>query len=106
MGRTPRRGSLSMCSESVIQTLGRWGLAPRRIGYDLVKEINKDAKASEAEAFDTLMAQNKALAQQINLLSSKLGTMQLAAANTQIGLYDLCGIQGHSSEVCAAILEQ
>ncbi|MED6185981.1 hypothetical protein PIB30_062382 [Stylosanthes scabra] len=60
----------------------------------------------EAEAIDTLMAQNKALAQQINLLNSKLGTMQLAAANTQIGTCDLCRIQGHSSESCAAILEQ
>ncbi|MED6154603.1 hypothetical protein PIB30_114122, partial [Stylosanthes scabra] len=59
----------------------------------------------EAEAIDTLMAQNKALAQQINFLNSKLGTMQLAAANTQIGPCDLCGIQGHSSEACAAILE-
>ncbi|MED6222072.1 hypothetical protein PIB30_060913 [Stylosanthes scabra] len=52
------------------------------------------------------MAQNKALAQQINLLNSKLGTMQLAAANTQIGPCDLRGIQGHSSETCTAILEQ
>ncbi|MED6122874.1 hypothetical protein PIB30_043972 [Stylosanthes scabra] len=32
--------------------------------------------------------------------------MQLVAANTQIGPCDLCGIQGHSSEACAAILEQ
>ncbi|MED6127884.1 hypothetical protein PIB30_092347, partial [Stylosanthes scabra] len=32
--------------------------------------------------------------------------MQLAAANTQIVTRDLCGIQGHSSETCAAILEQ
>ncbi|MED6111409.1 hypothetical protein PIB30_052087 [Stylosanthes scabra] len=60
----------------------------------------------EAEPIDTLMAQNKALAQKVNLLNSKLGTMQLAAANTQIGTCDLCGIQGHSSESCAAILEQ
>ncbi|MED6211983.1 hypothetical protein PIB30_078769, partial [Stylosanthes scabra] len=52
----------------------------------------------EAEAIDTLMAQTKALAQQINLINSKLGTMQLAAANTQIGPCDLCGIHGHSSE--------
>ncbi|MED6163790.1 hypothetical protein PIB30_083424 [Stylosanthes scabra] len=51
----------------------------------------------EAEAIDTLMAQNKALAQQINLINSKLGTMQLAAATTQIGPCDLCGIHGHSS---------
>ncbi|MED6197042.1 hypothetical protein PIB30_053002 [Stylosanthes scabra] len=32
--------------------------------------------------------------------------MQLAAATTQIGPCDLCGIHGHSSEACAAILEQ
>ncbi|MED6143460.1 hypothetical protein PIB30_006412 [Stylosanthes scabra] len=60
----------------------------------------------EAEAFDTLVAQNKVLSQQINMFNSKLGTMQLAAANTQIGTCDLCGIQDHSSETCAAILEQ
>ncbi|MED6198211.1 hypothetical protein PIB30_064004 [Stylosanthes scabra] len=60
----------------------------------------------EAESIDTLLAQNKALAQQINLINSKLGTMQLAATNTQIGPCDLCRIQGHSSETCAAILEQ
>ncbi|MED6181645.1 hypothetical protein PIB30_021238 [Stylosanthes scabra] len=57
----------------------------------------------EAEAIDTLVAQNKAL---INLLSNKLDNSQLAAVNTQIGPCDLCGIQGHSSEACAAILEQ
>ncbi|MED6210515.1 hypothetical protein PIB30_064797 [Stylosanthes scabra] len=49
----------------------------------------------EAEAFDTLVAQNKVLAQQINLLNSKLGNMQLAAMNTQIGSCDLCGNQGN-----------
>ncbi|MED6209665.1 hypothetical protein PIB30_056964 [Stylosanthes scabra] len=32
--------------------------------------------------------------------------MQLAAVNSQIGTCDLCGIQGHSSESCSAILEQ
>ncbi|MED6190598.1 hypothetical protein PIB30_107411, partial [Stylosanthes scabra] len=57
----------------------------------------------EAEAIDTLVSQNKAL---INLLNSKIGNAQLAAMNTQIGPCDLCGIQGHSSEACAAILEQ
>ncbi|MED6173865.1 hypothetical protein PIB30_063682 [Stylosanthes scabra] len=53
--------------------------------------------------FMKFMAQNKALAQQINLLNSKLGTMQLAAANTQIGSCDLCEIQGHTSDACAMI---
>ncbi|MED6128526.1 hypothetical protein PIB30_098738 [Stylosanthes scabra] len=57
----------------------------------------------EAKAIDTLVAQNKAL---INLLSNKLGNVQLASANTQIGPCDLCGIHGHSSEACAAIPEQ
>ncbi|MED6110889.1 hypothetical protein PIB30_047181 [Stylosanthes scabra] len=41
----------------------------------------------EAEAIDTLVAQNKAL---INLLNNKLGNVQLAVANTQIGPCDLC----------------
>ncbi|MED6148418.1 hypothetical protein PIB30_053042, partial [Stylosanthes scabra] len=57
----------------------------------------------EAEAIDTLVAQNKAL---IKLLSNKLGNAQLAAVNTQIGPCDLCGIQGHSSEACAAFQDQ
>ncbi|MED6152548.1 hypothetical protein PIB30_093141 [Stylosanthes scabra] len=39
----------------------------------------------EAEAIDTLVAQNKAL---INLLNNKLGNVSLAAANTQIGPCD------------------
>ncbi|MED6112234.1 hypothetical protein PIB30_059813 [Stylosanthes scabra] len=60
----------------------------------------------EVETIDTLVAQNKALSQQINLLNSKLGNMQLAAVNTQIESCDLCGVQGHSSESCASILEQ
>ncbi|MED6154211.1 hypothetical protein PIB30_110031 [Stylosanthes scabra] len=57
----------------------------------------------EAESIDTLVAQNKAL---INLLYNKLNNVSFAPANTQIGPCDLCGIQGHSSETCAAILEQ
>ncbi|MED6146198.1 hypothetical protein PIB30_032357 [Stylosanthes scabra] len=62
--------------------------------------------AMEAEAIDTLMAQNKVVVQQINLLNRKLGTMQLAAANTQIGTCGLCGNQGHSSDTCALIQDQ
>ncbi|MED6166534.1 hypothetical protein PIB30_110261, partial [Stylosanthes scabra] len=59
--------------------------------------------AMEAESIDTLVAQNKAL---ISLLNNKLNNVSFATANTQIGPCDLCGIQGHSSETCAAILEQ
>ncbi|MED6120750.1 hypothetical protein PIB30_024039 [Stylosanthes scabra] len=60
--------------------------------YSTHSERNNVKKGvMEAEAFDTLVAQNKALAQQINLLSSKLGNVQLAAMNTQIGSCDLCG---------------
>ncbi|MED6202066.1 hypothetical protein PIB30_101666, partial [Stylosanthes scabra] len=57
----------------------------------------------EAESIDTLVAQNKAL---INLLNNKLSNVSLATANTQIGPCYLCGIQGHSSETCAEIMEQ
>ncbi|MED6178558.1 hypothetical protein PIB30_108728, partial [Stylosanthes scabra] len=56
----------------------------------------------EAESIDTLVAQNKAL---INLLNNKLNNVSFAAANTQVGPCDLCGIQGHSSESCVAVLE-
>ncbi|MED6191130.1 hypothetical protein PIB30_113133, partial [Stylosanthes scabra] len=53
----------------------------------------------EAESINTLVAQNKAL---ISLLNNNV---LMAAANTQVGPCDLCGIQGHSSESCAAVLE-
>ncbi|MED6116355.1 hypothetical protein PIB30_099501, partial [Stylosanthes scabra] len=60
----------------------------------------------EVESIDTLVAQNKDLAQQINLLNSKLGSMQISAVNTQIGSCDLCGNQGHFSDTCDLIQDQ
>ncbi|MED6202347.1 hypothetical protein PIB30_104436, partial [Stylosanthes scabra] len=43
---------------------------------------------NEVETLEALIAQNKTLTQQINLLNSKLGEMQVSAMNLQIDSCD------------------
>ncbi|MED6129702.1 hypothetical protein PIB30_110477, partial [Stylosanthes scabra] len=61
---------------------------------------------NEVETLEALIAQNKTLTQEINLLNNKLGGMQVSAVNSQIDYCDVCGNQGHLSDTCALIQDQ
>ncbi|MED6140419.1 hypothetical protein PIB30_093017, partial [Stylosanthes scabra] len=61
---------------------------------------------NEVETLEALVAQNKTLTQQINLLNSKLGGMQVSTVNSQLDSCDVCGNQGHLSNTCALIQDQ
>ncbi|MED6209179.1 hypothetical protein PIB30_052279 [Stylosanthes scabra] len=61
---------------------------------------------NEVETLEALVAQNKTLTQQINLLNSKLGGIQVSVVNSQIDSCDVCGNQGHLSNTCTLIQDQ